>query len=516
MKIIGLDVGTKRIGVSRADSAVRIAVPQCTISVDGTEFDQIIRLARVYDTKFFVIGLPRNLSGEETEQSRYTRDFAKKLKKALPEAKICFQDESLTSVEAEKNLKTCKKGFKKGDIDAEAATIILQDFLENFSNRGEGGTNSLEKKRSNVLKDRFSQKTSIMIVIIVLVAGFFSFIVCCIYNGSLAPVAAGIDCSTEELIAKEPDACKSRSVVVSEGMSISDIASVLKDRGLIQSTLSFRIHAHLHSGSTGLKAGRYDLNRTMSTPEIVAAMVDGSAGVVVFRLTTLPGGTLADFKKTLLENGYSEDEIDFAFSTTYDHPLLASKPATASLEGYIYGETIEFAQGDSVESIIKTLLDEFYNVIVANNFTEKFAAQGLSLHEGIILASIIQKEANAADMPTVASVFYNRLRNDIPLGSDVTVSYAVNLIDPDRRVYTDNSAAISIDSCYNTRRYAGLPCGPISNPGLSALKAVANPAETSYLYFLTGDDGKMYYSDTDSGHQANIRDHCQELCNVSL
>ena len=89
-------------------------------------------------------------------------------------------------------------------------------------------------------------------------------------------------------------------------------------------------------------------------------------------------------------------------------------------------------------------------------------------------------------------------------------------VDPDRQTYADNQSALAVDSCYNTRRNAGLPCGPISNPGLSALLAVAEPADTSYLYFLTGDDGVMYYSYTEPEHIQNIQLHCQELCNVSL
>ena len=113
MKIIGLDVGTKRIGVARADSTVKIAVPIGFIEVDGTEFDQILKIARQNSTNSFVIGLPRSLQGEETAQSRYTRLFAKKLKERLNEAKIAFQDESLTSIEAENRLKKSKKPYEK-------------------------------------------------------------------------------------------------------------------------------------------------------------------------------------------------------------------------------------------------------------------------------------------------------------------------------------------------------------------------------------------------------------------
>ena len=109
-----------------------------------------------------------------------------------------------------------------------------------------------------------------------------------------------------------------------------------------------------------------------------------------------------------------------------------------------------------------------------------------------------------------------RLDNGIMLGSDVTVSYALDVVDPDRSEYVDNQAALTLDSCYNTRLYAGLPCGPISNPGLSALLAVAEPSDSSYLYFLTGDDGMMYYSYTEEEHVQNIYEHCQTLCDVSL
>ena len=155
-------------------------------------------------------------------------------------------------------------------------------------------------------------------------------------------------------------------------------------------------------------------------------------------------------------------------------------------------------------------------VITQNDLKTKYEAMGLSLFEGITLASIVQKEASSPEQPTVAHVFLTRLNNGIPLGSDVTVSYAVDKVDPFRETYTDNQSALTIDSCYNTRAHGGLPCGPISNPGLSALLAVAEPSDTSYLYFLTGDDGLMYYSYTESEHIQNIYDHCQELCNVSL
>ena len=236
----------------------------------------------------------------------------------------------------------------------------------------------------------------------------------------------------------------------------------------------------------------------------------------VFNFTIRPGETIFDVKNSLIEAGYSASEVDQALNANYDFAFLKDRPSGATLEGYLYGETHEFYEDTPVKEIIETYLKGMEQVISDNNLEAAYAAQGLSLYEGITLASVVQKEASASDMPTVAQVFMTRLANNIPLGSDVTVSYAVDVVDPDRQTYTDNASALTIDSCYNTRLYGGLPCGPISNPSLPALLAVAHPSDTSYLYFLTGDDGMMYYSYTEDEHLRNARDHCQSLCNVSL
>ena len=125
-----LDVGTRRIGVALADSAIKIAVPFTTVEVDDdrTEIDEISKIIGREKINILVVGLPRNLSGEETAQSAYTKKFAAQFE--LQVDKIVFQDESLTSVQAENLLKSYKKPYSKGDIDMNAAAIILQDYLE--------------------------------------------------------------------------------------------------------------------------------------------------------------------------------------------------------------------------------------------------------------------------------------------------------------------------------------------------------------------------------------------------
>lgn len=126
--LLALDVGEARIGVAIADTAVRIAIPFGAVEVDGTELTEIARITVKEGTNTIVVGYPRNQSGEPTAQTEYVENFASQLTDMADE--IVFQDESLTSVMAEQRLKERGGQYTRGDIDAEAATIILQDYLE--------------------------------------------------------------------------------------------------------------------------------------------------------------------------------------------------------------------------------------------------------------------------------------------------------------------------------------------------------------------------------------------------
>lgn len=128
ISLIGLDVGHVRIGVSIADSNVCLAVPYDTIDVDGNEIEKIAEIVLRQEASVVVVGMPRNQSGQLTAQSDYSKEFAKKLE--FMDVDVVFQDESLTSVIAEERLESYKKPYTKADVDAEAATIILQDYVE--------------------------------------------------------------------------------------------------------------------------------------------------------------------------------------------------------------------------------------------------------------------------------------------------------------------------------------------------------------------------------------------------
>lgn len=126
--LVCLDVGEKRIGVAVADVSVRIAVPFATIEVDGSEIESIAEIVIKEAADTIVVGYPRNQQGEATAQTKYVENFVEKLESL--DKKIVFQDESLTSVLAEQQLISHKRPYSKGDIDAQAAALILQDYLE--------------------------------------------------------------------------------------------------------------------------------------------------------------------------------------------------------------------------------------------------------------------------------------------------------------------------------------------------------------------------------------------------
>ena len=582
MRIIGLDVGTKRIGVAKADTSVRIAIPNGFVLVNGQEIPEILRIARLNDTNFFVVGLPRSNDGNETAQSAYARKFADTLAASMPDARIYFQDESLTSVVAEERLKKRKKNFEKGEIDAEAASIILQDFIEHYAARlAQNATSKIPNqlssptamiaspeiqsiinesskvdsspsKTEDQLKNQSEQIKSaekpMKKVKRILLSFFILLFLAGLFGGgyywySLQPVSSA-NCrfdsakAASESNEKEADSnCEYQTIEVTAGESVKEIANNLKQADLIRNPQAFELYARINNLHAKLKTGKYSFRKTMSARAIAKQLVNGVVSSDVFNLTILPGTNLLGDKgksqtgiihqfRTL---GYSEEEINQALTKHYDNPVLKGLyadenklsnpdiPAKLALEGYLYGETYQFYNHEKLENVITTILNQFNDVVVSNQLEEKFKARGLSLREGITLASIIQKEANTEDMPGVSMVFQNRLKQGIALGSDVTATYAADITGIDRTNAT-NADILAVNSLYNTRKFPGLPPGPIAVPSKAALLAVAEPdsSKASMLYFLTGDDGLMYYSSTDAEHNQKIRDHCQKLCKVQI
>lgn len=327
---------------------------------------------------------------------------------------------------------------------------------------------------------------------------------------------AGFVWYQDQLGAVAPGSKQQVRVEVVSGMGPNDIARLLRERGLIKNQQVFRWYVRLEGVENKLQAGQYTLGKGMGVKEIVAHLQKGYTDT--FRITFYPGGVLrdttdkpekakTDVTTVLKRAGYSEEAIAAALKKEYDHPLFASKPASADLEGYVYGETYEFNSSASVEDILERTFDEMYAVVEEHGLIEKYKKRGFSLYEGITLASIIQREEKElTEQKQVAQVFYLRLEKDMPLGSDPTYQYIADK--------TGQPRDPGLDSPYNTRKVAGLPPGPISAPGEFALLATAHPARGDYLYFLNGDDGKMHFAHTQAEHERNIQQYCKQKCQI--
>jgi UPF0755 protein len=288
-----------------------------------------------------------------------------------------------------------------------------------------------------------------------------------------------------------------RQFEVKSGQSVPQIATNLKTAGLIRDRNAFITYLNFHGLRGELKAGLYNLSPSMSAPAIAQRLASGHTDIN--RLVVPEGSRLADIKALATQHGITAADFKAALAAPHSQSFLAGKPATVDLEGYLFPDSYDISPTTTAADLVNTMLDTFGRR-VGPEYAQAFAAQGLTLHQGLTLASIVEREVNiATDRPIVTQIFLRRLKEKMPLGSDVTVHYAADL--------AGVPFNLDINSPYNTRKFAGLPPGPICSPGLGALDAVAHPAATDYLYFLTGKDGKDYFARTYAEHQRNIALH---------
>ena len=309
------------------------------------------------------------------------------------------------------------------------------------------------------------------------------------YSNSLKPVSSSAD---------------TVFFTVTLGSGVHQIAVELNNSGLIRSVSAFETYVTTNNFRDKLQAGTYRLGPSMSVQTIVAKMVKGD--VAKDLLTILPGKRLGEIQETFRKAGYSQAEVKAAFNPAVysGHPALASLPKGASLEGYLYPDSYHKQSNTSASTIVRQSLDEMAKHLTSG-ITNGIKSQGLSVFEGIILASIVLKETdNPSDQPVVAQVLLARLAQDIALQADATAYYASDVAGQPR--------SLSINSAYNTYLHPGLPPGPISNVTKGALQAVANPAKSTYIYYFTGKDCKMHYTYTLEEHQAAIAKYGVKSC----
>ncbi len=293
-------------------------------------------------------------------------------------------------------------------------------------------------------------------------------------------------------------------VVVEPGSSRMVIGDQLEKLDLIRNSSVFNWYVRSSENNQPLQAGTYKFSPSFSTQEIVYMLANGEVDTNL--VAVYPGRRLDQVADDLVEVGFVRSEVDEAINASYTHPLFVDKPAGSSLEGYIFPETYQVTTQSSAQDVIEHSFDVFYDQLT-NEMMAGFTKQGLNLYEAITLASIVQKEVSDPDIQRqVAQVFLKRLDEGMVLGSDVTFLYAAEVLGVE--------PTIDLDSPYNTRVHGGLPPGPISNFNISALEAVANPAEGDYLFFVAGDDGNTYFANTLAEHEANAAKYCIDLCKL--
>ncbi len=315
------------------------------------------------------------------------------------------------------------------------------------------------------------------------------------YHQNLKPVS-----TTEQIVV----------FTIPTGAALPEIAESLKDENLIRNKQVFQQYVRNNGADDDIKAGTYELSPSYSVQDIVEIITEGK---IASNLITIPPGVRIDeIRELFLNKGYTASEVDAALDpASYpDHPALVAKPAEATLEGYLYPESFQRTSETKVKDIIELSLDEMSKRLTPE-VQQAFAAQGLSTHNAIVLASIVEKEvSDANDRRQVAQVFIKRLNMPMRLESDATAKYGAVLAGIDEAL--TYSETLSYISPYNTYTNDGLPPGPISNVTETALQAVANPSNTDWLYFVSGDDGTTYFSSTLEKHQELTRQYCLELC----
>jgi len=304
-----------------------------------------------------------------------------------------------------------------------------------------------------------------------------------------------------------------QTVVVESGSSPRDIADLLKKSGLIRSAWAFETYVRHEEVGSYLQAGTYSLSASQSVQTIVAQLTHGKVKTEL--VTILPGQTIEQIEQSLINDGFAKADVEQALEPTqYENsPALVDKPKGNSLEGYLYPDSFQRTSATKPAEIIQQSLLEMQQKLTPE-IRAAFAREGLSTYQGITLASIVQHEVAPGDYAKGAQVFLKRISIGMPLGSDVTAIYGAEHDGIKLPSGQAAAAAIAInhDSPWNTRIHTGLPPTPISNVTGAALQAVAHPASTDYLYFVTGDDHITYFSQTLEEHQQNVTEHCQISC----
>lgn len=284
----------------------------------------------------------------------------------------------------------------------------------------------------------------------------------------------------------DPSDTTKRAFVIDKGESVREIATDLKNEGLIKDTVAFFLWVKTNGLDNKIQAGQFYIAPSMSMSEIVSSLQVGTHDLRI----TIPEGKRAEEIADILEENFTNYEPSW-------------RQFLVEQEGYLFPDTYSFAKDATIDQIVKTMTDTFEQKYVTIQGPRKAT---LTKNEIVTIASMVEREAkHDEDRPLVASVILNRYDIGMKLDIDATIQYALGYNDAEQRWWKQGLTVndLALNSPYNTYKTASLPPTPIANPGVKALEAVVNPADTDYLFYISDSTGQNHYARTNDEHEAN-------------
>ncbi len=306
-----------------------------------------------------------------------------------------------------------------------------------------------------------------------------------------------------------------KDINVPIGSSVSKIANILEENGIVKDATIFRYYVK-YKNEQGFQAGDYKLSPSMEIEDIIASLKTGKIlADPIFKMTVPEGKQIPEIIEIIAKHTpYKEKEIEeklndeaFLKELMELYPAMLTEEILADnikhpLEGYLFPATYSFyEEKPKLELIIAKMLDKTQAILAKYDLTVQ--GKEYTPHQIITMASLIEEEATKkADRRKIASVFYNRLEENMALQTDPTVLYALG--EHKKKVYKKD---LQVDSPYNTYKNKGLPPGPIASPGEMSLKAALDPEDTNFLYFLAKPDGEVLYNKSLEDHNIDKNKH---------
>jgi UPF0755 protein len=321
---------------------------------------------------------------------------------------------------------------------------------------------------------------------------------------------AGYKYVTEALQPLEPDSTEIIEVEIPIGTSTKGITQILEDKKIIKNATIFNYYIKTQNVSD-FQAGFYELSPSMKLNDIIAKLQEGGSSVPDQKILIKEGDTAEEIATEIeAKTDFTAAEFlallnnpEFLASVTAKFPDLLTEATQRTdtrykLEGYLFPATYDYLMGSTLEGLVTQMLQKANDVIVP--YKDQIAAKGYTIHQILTIASLVEKEGvTPEDRAKIASVFFNRLAIDMPIQSDISILYALNV---HKELVT--FADLEIDSPYNLYKNTGMGPGPFDSPSEGAIKATLNPATTNYLYFVADTKtGIVYFAETYEQHLEN-------------